>query len=590
MTSPIEDYAMIGDGETAALVCKSGSVDWLCWPRFDSNSCFAMLLGDEESGRWLIAPKDEEKRIAQRYQQDTLVLETDFEVAAGTVRIIDFMPMREAHSTLIRLVVGLEGSVPMEMDFAPRFNYGAMAPWLQSCEGGYIGDVGPDQVVLRGPVPMENKDGRVRASFTVQTGQRLPFVLRYNNAHDPVPPPIDAEAALAAAQRYWRDWIGGFDKPTDWPEAVRRSLITLKALVYRPTGGLTAAATTSLPEKPGGKLNWDYRFSWIRDATFTLAALLNAGFHKEAIAWRDWMLRAVGGEPEKIRIMYRVDGARHIPEWEIDWLGGYDRARPVRVGNAASTQHQADIYGELIDAMHLMSLAGIERTERCLQVETRLVEHIEKSWQQPGAGLWESRGEERHYTYSRAMAWVGVDRLLNSPESRKHAGAVRVKRWEALRETIHKEVCHEGFHPGLNRFVEYYGGQTIDACLLLLPLVKFLPIDDPRITSTIEAVERELMEDGMVRRKKPESEEPQGSFIACTLWLADCQNMQGRTAEARKTLERVLAIRSGLGLLSEEYNVRGKRLAGNYPQALSHLALVTTALGLCGPVLQRGGG
>jgi GH15 family glucan-1,4-alpha-glucosidase len=590
MTAPIEDYAIIGDGETAALVCKSGSIDWLCWPRFDSNSCFAMLLGDQENGRWLIAPKDECKEVTRRYQEDTLVLETDFTNAEGRVRIIDFMPMREQYSTLVRLVIGLEGNVTMTLDFAPRFNYGAMSPWIKPCDGGFIGDVGPDQVVLRGPVAMAHQERHVQAAFTVTAGQRLPFVLRYGDSSDDVPPPIDAEAALAETQRYWRDWIKPFDKPCDWPEAAKRSLITLKALIYQPSGGLVAAATTSLPEQPGGKLNWDYRFSWIRDATFTLAALLNAGFHHEAIAWRDWMLRAVAGEPDKMRIMYRVDGGRHIPEWEIDWLDGYDRAKPVRVGNAASTQHQADIYGELIDAMHLASKAGIPRSERCVEVETKIVEHIETSWQQPGAGLWESRGEPRHYTYSRAMAWVGVDRFLKSPECRDYAGAERVKRWEQLRETIHDEVCHEGFHPGLGRFVEYYGGQTIDACLLLLPLVKFLPIDDPRITATIAAVERELTEDGLVRRKPPQGQTPQGSFIACTFWLADCQSMQGRDAEARKTLERVLAIRNDVGLLAEEYNVPGKRLAGNFPQALSHLGLVTTALGLCGPVLQRGGG
>jgi GH15 family glucan-1,4-alpha-glucosidase len=592
MTARIEDYAIIGDGETAALVCKSGSIDWLCWPRFDSASCFGALVGDAENGRWLIAPKEAapQERVTRRYQDDTLVLETDFHALGGIVRIIDFMPVRARHSTLIRLVVGLEGEVAMRMDFAPRFNYGAMSPWIQECEGGFIGDVGPDQVVLRAPVPMSHQEHHIRAEFTVTAGQRLPFVLSYNESSQDIAPPLDAEAALAATQAYWRDWIGQFDKPCGWPEAVKRSLITLKALIYQPSGGLIAAPTTSLPEAPGGTLNWDYRFSWIRDATFTLSALLNAGFHEEAAAWRDWMLRAVAGEPEKMRIMYRVDGARHIPEWEVEWLGGYDHAKPVRIGNAASTQHQADVYGELIDAVHLASLAGIKPTQRCIEVATKIIEHVEKTWNKPDAGLWESRGEPRYYVYSHAMAWVAVDRFLKLPEARDHAGLERVKHWEALRDTIHAEVCHEGFNPGLGRFTEYYGGQTLDACLLLLPLVKFLPIDDPRITATIAAVERELVEDGLVRRKKPQGSDPEGTFIACTFWLADCQSMQGRDADARRTLERVLAIRNDVGLLSEEYNVPGKRLAGNFPQALSHLALVTTALGLCGPVLQRGGG
>ena len=591
MTAPIEDYAIIGDGETAALVCKSGSIDWLCWPRFDSSSCFAALIGGTENGRWLIAPQDQSKTVTRRYQEDTLVLETDFQTKQGVVRIIDFMPMRDDHhSTLVRLVVGIEGDVAMQMDFAPRFNYGAMSPWIQPCEGGYFGDVGPDQIVLRGPVPMDHQEHHIRAGFTVTAGQRLPFVLRYGDSCKDLAPPIDAEAALDGTQRYWRDWIKPFDKPCDWPGAVRRSLITLKAMIYRPSGGLIAAPTTSLPEAPGGALNWDYRYSWIRDATFTLDALLNAGFHEEAIAWRDWMLRAVAGQPAEMRIMYHMDGTRHIPEWEVDWLGGYDHAKPVRIGNAASSQRQADVYGELIDALHLAAKAGVKPNQRSIEVMTKIVEHVEKTWRQPDAGLWESRAEPRHYVYSHAMSWVAVDRFLQSPECRDHAGAAQVKRWEALRDTIHAEVCHEGFHPGLGRFVEYYGGQTLDSCLLLLPLIKFLPIEDPRITATIAAIERELTEDGLVRRKKPEGGNPEGTFIACTLWLADCQSMQGRDADARRTFERVLAIRNDVGLLSEEYNVPGKRLAGNFPQALSHLAVVTTALGLCGPVLQRGAG
>ncbi len=589
MSSPIEDYALIGDGETAALVAKNGSIDWLCWPRFDSDACFASLLGKPENGRWLIAPEGL-SRSGHRYQPDTLVLETDFVTDTGTVRIIDFMPIRQGDSALVRMVQGISGSAAIQMELCLRANYGAVSPWFAAIDDGFSGHAGASHFSVRGTVPMRLQDSVINAGFTIEANRSEHFVLHYGNAISPVPPPLDAAAALEQTQKYWRGWIARFDKPTDWPEAVKRSLITLKALIYQPTGGLVAAPTTSLPEAPGGKLNWDYRFSWVRDATFTLASLLNAGLHEEASAWRDWVLRAVGAEPGKMRIMYRVNGERHIPESEVDWLEGYKHAKPVKIGNAASTQHQADVYGELLDAMHLASRAGIKRTKHSIEIETRIVEHIEESWHKPGAGLWESRAEPRHYVYSRAMAWVGVDRFLRGEETKKFAGPERVARWEKLRETIHGDVCREGFHPGLGRFVEYYGGQTIDACLLLLPLIGFLPIDDPRITGTIAAVEKELRREGMVRRKKPKGQEPQGSFIACTLWLADCQNMQGRREDARKTLEGVLAVANDVGLLSEEYNVPGKHLAGNFPQALSHLAIVTTALSLCGPVLQRGGG
>ncbi len=589
MSSPLEDYALIGDGETAALVCKDGSIDWLCWPRFDSDACFAALLGTPENGRWQIAPVTP-GIVKRRYRRDTLILETDHETADGCVRVIDFMPMRKKDSVVIRIIEGLSGQVPMRMELALRANYGAVPPWLERHGEAFIGRVGASYFSAAGSFGMQTQDAVIRAQFDIAAGETQQMILCYSEAGAADTGPLAPSQALAETERFWRGWIEGFQKPTDWPEAVRRSLITLKALIYLPSGGMVAAPTTSLPEAPGGRLNWDYRFSWIRDASFTLCALLNAGFHAEASAWRDWILRIAGAEPRRLRIAYRISGERHIPESEIDWLEGYNHARPVRIGNAASTQHQADVYGELIDAMHLAAQAGIRRTAHSIAIEAKIVEHIEASWREPGAGLWESRGEPRHYVYSRVMAWVGVDRFLRAPENRDYAGPERVARWERLRDAIHADICRQGFHPGLNRFVEYYGGQGIDACLLLLPLVGFLPIDDPRIAATISAVERELIEGGLLLRQPPHRSGRQGAFIACTLWLADCQNLQGRHAEARNTLGQVLALRNDLGLLAEEYNVPGKHLAGNFPQALSHLALINTALGLCGPVLQRGGG
>jgi GH15 family glucan-1,4-alpha-glucosidase len=590
MSSPIEDYALIGDGQTAALVCRRGSIDWLCWPRFDSDSCFAALLGTPENGRWLIGPSVPGGSV-RRYRQDTLILETEHATERGVVRVIDFMPIQKTGSALIRMIQGVSGRVPMQMELCLRANYGAVLPWFEPADGGYEGHVGPCHFTVDATFPMRTESNIIRSEFFMETGETAHVILRYGEAkRRMLKEVLEPAKALAATERFWRDWIGQFDKPTAWPDAVKRSLLTLKALIYQPSGALIAAPTTSLPEAPGGSLNWDYRFSWVRDAAFTVDALLNAGFHTEAKAWRDWLLCTVGAEPDKMRVMYRVNGERHIPESEIPWLQGYNYALPVRIGNAASTQHQADIFGELLDAMHLAAECGIERTQHSIEIETKIIDYLESSRQEPGAGLWESRGEARHYVYARVMAWVAVDRCLSSPGICEYAGASRVARWEALREAIHSDVCREGFHAGLNRFVEYYGGQELDGALLLLPIVNFLPIEDERITATIAAVERELTDDGLVRRKKPSAREPEGAFIACTLWLADCQNMQGRQEDARKTLERVLAIRNDVGLLAEEYNVQGRHLAGNFPQALSHLALVTTALRLCGPVRQRGRG
>ncbi|MBW4092298.1 MAG: glycoside hydrolase family 15 protein [Proteobacteria bacterium] len=587
MSVPIEDYAMIGDGNTAALVSRSGSVDWLCWPHFDSDACCAALLGGPEHGHWQIAPATEPRAVIRRYKTDTLVLETEFETDTGVVRLIDFMPVQHAHSTVVRIVVGVRGQVAMHGDLALRFDFGAMPPWVAVQGTCMQAELGPHQVVLRGPAPLTHQHDRVDCTFTVAAAERVAFTLSYGTVVQGAVPPIDAEAALAATVDYWHRWIGRFDKSTAWPEAVRRSLITLKALIFHPSGGVLAAPTTSLPEIPGGHANWDYRYCWVRDASFTLTALLNAGYHEEAAAWRNWILRAVAGRPEEMRIMYRIDGARHIGEREIPWLPGYDWSRPVLVGNKASLQHQADVYGELIEALYLGVRGGIDRSARSEEVQAIVVAHIEKTWMAPGAGLWEQRGEQRHYVYARVMAWVGIDCFLRGGAE---VDAPTRTRLEGVRDRIHQEVCANGYHAGLGRFVEYFGGQSIDASLLLLPLVGFLPVDDPRIVATIDAVERELMEGGFVRRKKADSLHPEGAFLACTLWLADCRAMQGNHDAAREIVERVLAIRNDVGLLSEEYNVPGRRLAGNFPQALTHLALVNTILGLSGPVLQRGGG
>ncbi len=590
MSALIEDYGMIGDGQTAALVCRTGSIDWLCWPRFDSGACFASLLGSDEHGSWKIAPVDAAPQITRRYQPDTLILETDFETDDGAMQVIDFMPMRGNDSVIVRFVVGLRGTVEFGCDLRLRFDYGALLPWIRLDGNAAFAECGPDRVVLRAPRKLHQQAGVVTTRCLIEAGQRQAFTLAYSDASQAPPPEIDVEAALRATADFWREWIGHFTLAGDYADAVKRSLITLKALIFQPTGGLVAAPTTSLPEIPGGTSNWDYRFCWLRDSTFTLTALINAGYHHEARAWRDWILRALAGEPDKLQIMYRVDGARHIPEWEIPWLPGHDWASPVRIGNAASTQHQADVYGEVLDAFHLAARAGIEPGERGIAVETAIVHHIEQTWTEPGSGLWESRAEQRHYVYARAMAWVGVDRYIKGMTGRDERDPTRRERFERLRATIHAEVCREGFHPGLGRFVEYYGGQSIDACLLLLPLIGFLPIDDPRITATIDAVERELLEDGFMRRQPPKKPTAEGTFLACSFWLADCRAMQGNHDAARAIIDRVLAIRNDLGLLSEEYDVPGRRLIGNFPQALSHLALVNSVLGLSGSTLARAAG
>ncbi|SAL66657.1 glycoside hydrolase family 15 protein [Caballeronia humi] len=592
MSQPIENYTLLSDGESAALLCRDGSIDWLCWPRFDDDACFSALLGTPENGHWALHPIDTILRQDRRYQDNTLVMETDFEVSGGAVRIIDFMPVGVESQSVIRIVEGLRGAVRMRSQLRLRFDYGALPPWTTSVDGTMEARVGPDLVMLRADCKLNVTDKSTDATFEVTTGERVTFVMSYGRSHLPPPAPVDAEAELSATQQYWNEWISTFDNSkTMWPAQVKRSLLTLKALIYRPSGAIVAAPTTSLPEAPGGRLNWDYRYCWLRDASFALVALLNAGFHEEANEWRKWLLGAIAGSPENIRIMYRVDGGRHMQERTLDSLQGYQYARPVRVGNAAGTQHQVDVLGEIVDCLDVARRAGLPATEQDCIVEQRILEHLEKVWNTPGSGIWESRSEPRHYTYSRVMAWVAVDRFLSHRARTDVRASPIMERLTALRQTIRDEICHEGWNEALGSFTQYYGGHELDASMLLLPLVGFLPVDDPRMASTIDTVQRELSDGGLIRREKALAQGPnEGAFLACSCWMADCLQMQGRSGEARAQFERVLAVSNDLGLLSEQYNVPGKHLAGNFPQALTHLAIINTALNLCGPTLQRGGG
>jgi GH15 family glucan-1,4-alpha-glucosidase len=590
MSAPIENYALIGDGRTAALVGRDGSLDWLCWPRFDSAACFARLLGNDEHGHWSIAPAQPVAAVTRRYLDGTLVLETDFETDTGAVRLTDFMPVGTVASSVVRLVAGLRGRVTMRLEAALRFDYGALMPWIEPRPDGFVARAGADLVALRAPVAIHTDQRRSHAEFCVSGGQRLFFVLSHGASTAPVPAALDAQRALTDTCTYWQHWIARFERPTDWPEAVRRSLLTLRALIHQPTGGLVAAPTTSLPEQPGGSLNWDYRYCWLRDSTFTLTALLNAGYREEAAAWRDWILRALGAEPGKMQVVYRVDGSRDVFERSIGWLPGYQLSAPVRVGNAAACQHQVDIYGEVIDAMELATRAGIAQTPHGMHAERGIVEHLEQIWNTAGQDLWESRAPPQHYTYSRVMAWVGVDRFLRSATRHGHGDASLLERLRGLRARIHDEVCREGYDVRRCRFVQHYGGRELDASLLLLPLVGFLPVGDPRMAGTIRAIEQELLQDGLVIRQPAGAQSEQSAFLACSCWLADCQRLQGRIAEARETLERVLAVRNDVGLLAEEYRTGARALCGNFPQAFSHLALINAALAFGGPMLQRGGG
>lgn len=591
MTSTIQDYAIIGDGRSCALVAKTGSIDFLCWPRFDSDACLAALLGDERHGYWLISPAGYVSETTRCYRDETAILETEHVTDTGRVRVTDLMPWRDGPSSIIRIVEGLEGEVRMAMSLRLRFGYGQVAPWIQRHERGVIFEVGPDRIVLDCPVDLTMDADGASARFVVAKGAKIAVVLVYSPSIVPLPPPLKVDALVRATEKEWNDWAGRFKARCPWDGAVRRSLITLRMLIDRDSGGIVAAATLGLPEIPGGSANWDYRYCWLRDSTFTLTALLNAGFHKEATRWRDWILRAVVGEPAAMQIVYRIDGSRRLSEYELDGRQGYQGAAPIRIGNAASGQTQLDVFGELMDSFDVLAKAGIERTPRIVEVETAVVEHLEKVWDQPSADIWENRGDEQCYTYSQVMAWVGITRFLAAHANQDHVDRALLARLEALSDVIHRTICERGYSNDLGHFVQHYGGDALDASLLLLPLVGFLPVDDPRIAGTIAAIERDLMDGGLVRRKPPKPDgHNEGAFLACSCWLADCYKMQGRDDEAAALLERVIGVSNDVGLLSEEYDVRNRCLTGNIPQALTHLGLINTALFLSGPVIHRAGG
>ena len=589
----IEDYALIGDTQTAALVGRNGSMDWLCLPRFDSGACFATLLGEEKHGGWQLCPSEEgaSRAVRRRYRPDTLVLETEFETAdGGCVRLIDCMPQRKTYPDVVRVVEGVQGRVKMRMRLTVRFDYGNALPWVK--KGSNPGELemvaGPDALILRTPVETRGEDFSTVAEFEVTAGERVPFVLSWHPSHEPPPPALVADDEVAATESWWREWTGratGLDG--EWSEAVKRSLITLKALTYGPSGGIVAAPTTSLPEKLGGTRNWDYRFCWLRDAAFTLDALLGAGYTAEAGAWRDWVLRAVAGDPADLQILYGVLGERRLLEYELPNLPGYEDSRPVRVGNAASGQFQLDVYGEVVDSLYRARRAGLEPGESGIDwsVPLRLLTFLESHWSQPDEGIWEVRGPRRHFTYSKVMAWVAVDRLIRTAE--EFGLKADLTRWKAMREAIHCEVCEKGYNPDRQAFTQFYGSEQLDASILRLPLVGFLPPDDPRVRSTVEAVERELLQDGFVQRYLTDPDSAidglpggEGAFLPCTFWLADCYHLLGRHDDARALFERLLGFRNDIGLLSEEYDAPNQRLIGNFPQAFTHVALVNTALRL----------
>jgi glucoamylase len=583
--APIEDYALIGDCTTAALVSRAGSIDWLCWPRFDSPACFAALLGTSENGAWRIAPADADARVARRYIDGSVVLETVFTTPDGEVALIDFMPIGHPGSSVVRLVEGRRGAVEMRMAMALRFDYGAGIPWVTQLpeQDGIIAIAGPDMAVLRTPAPLEGEGLTTVSRFTAREGQSVPFVLSHGPGHLKPPRAIDARAALTETRRYWQRWSrrGSYRGP--YQAAVSRSLVTLKALTYHPTGGIVAAPTTSLPEQLGGNRNWDYRFCWLRDATLTLLAFMHNGFFDEAKAWRDWLHRSIAGSPDQIQIMYGISGERHLREWEADWLPGYQGARPVRIGNAAHDQLQLDVYGEVMDALYRASAGGLAAPPASWDLQRGMMDHLETIWRQPDEGIWETRGGRREFTFSRIMAWVAFDRAIRGAESFGLDGPL--DRWRALRTEMHATICRDGFNAGRDSFVQVFGGKALDASLLLIPSVGFLPADDPRVRGTVAAIERELLSGGFVQRYDTSDSKDglppgEGAFLACSFWLADNYALQGRMDEARALFERLLALRNDVGLLAEEYDPRAKRQVGNFPQALSHVALIGTAMTL----------
>ena len=589
----IEDYALIGDTQTGALVSRDGSIDWLCFPRFDSGACFAALLGDRQHGRWRIAPAAGAGTTTRRYRGASLILETEFTTDTGIVRLIDFMPPRGTEPDVVRIVEGVSGAVAMDLDLVVRFDYGSIVPWVRRIDGNWTAVAGPDSLSLLSLVDLEGVDLATRSSFTVRAGERVPFVLTWHPSHQPLLMIPDPFAALEDTEAWWQSWVGSFAYDGPWKEQVLRSAITLKALTFAPTGGIVAALTTSLPEMLGGVRNWDYRFCWLRDATFTLFSLINCGFLTEAAAWRNWLLRAAAGDPARLQTMYGAAGERRLPELILDWLPGYEDSKPVRIGNAAVKQFQLDVYGEVIDALHVARGAGLEPDASAWALEKVILEFVARAWREPDEGIWEVRGPRRHFTHSKVLAWVAFDRSIKSAEAYGLSGPV--DEWRRIRQEIHDDVCQKGYDASLGTFTQYYGAREVDASLLQLPLVGFLSCEDPRVAGTIAAVERELLENGFLHRYRTHGSvdglpEGEGAFLACSFWLADAYFLQGRHDEAHALFERLLGLTNDLGLLAEEYDPAAKRQLGNFPQAFSHVSLINTARNLAntgGPARER---
>ena len=583
MAARIEDYALLGDCETAALVGRNGSIDWLCWPNFSSEACFCALLGTEENGYWRISPAEGACTSTRRYRDCTLILETTFHSDDGEARLIDFMPVRERNSDVVRIVEGLRGKLALRMELVLRFDYGRTVPWVTALDDGVRAVAGPNLVMLHSSVPVHGEDLKTVAEFTVQAGERAWFTLTYGPSHKPDPAPIDPHQAEMDTEKFWASWSGQLTCKGQYLEVVERSLITLKAMTYRPTGGIVASITTSLPEWIGGIRNWDYRYCWLRDTTLTLRALANAGYQDEAAAWQDWLLRALAGSPDQVQIMYGLKGERQLVEWEAEWLPGYEGSRPVRVGNAASKQVQLDIYGEMLDCFYHAQQSLAAHGEQEFRVLALLLEHLETIWRDVDQGIWETRGGPKQFTYSKMMAWVAFDRAVRIAEGLKYRAPL--DRWKQVRDTIHEEICRNAWNPGKKCFVRSYGSDQLDAALLQMPLVGFLPGDDPRVRATVETIGRELMVDGFVQRydtsKVDDGLPPgEGAFLACSFWMVSSLKAIGRAEDGRRLFERLLSLCNDVGLLSEEYDPGSNRLLGNFPQAFSHIALVNAAFDL----------
>lgn len=586
-TRKIEDFAMIGDCETAALVSRDGNIEWLCWPNFASDACFASLLGSPENGHWSLSPAGKSVKITRRYRPRTLILETTMQVSDGTVVLTDFMPIRGDNSDLIRVLHCTAGKVTMHMEIRPRFHYGGTVPWIASVtesngNTAWVAKAGSDLVVLRTEVPLtESAPGSLSATFTLREGESQNFALTYGCSFEEIPSRIEVQQEFDQTETFWTNWAAKCKYKGPYREAVERSLITLKALTYRPSGGIVAASTTSLPERVGGQLNWDYRYCWIRDATLTLSALLDAGYTEEVIAWKQWLIRAVGDDASQIQIMYGIAGERHIADWEASWLGGYEKSTPVRIGNAAQSQLQQDIYGEIASALFHARETGIACEPEELKLQQALTEHLMKIWKKPGSGIWEERGKPQRFTYSVAMAWLTLERGVQSIEEHGMGGSVAA--WKKLRDIVRDDVEKHGYNTHIKSFVQHYGSRDLDASVLLLPIVGFVRPDDPRMVNTVKAMESELLQEGLLLRNIPESSKgKQGAFLACSFWLVEVYAMQGRMQDARALFEKVLGLANDVGLLSEEYDTKHKRLVGNFPQAFSHIALVRAAMRLAG--------